>query len=94
MNKVREYLDLVDDKKALLEYLQRYMTEERSIRFQEVLKYRTRHFTVAVEDVYKERNAVLSCEQQIVLAYRMFTSSRIIMNTSYLKISQKGLRNG
>jgi tRNA (guanosine-2'-O-)-methyltransferase len=57
MNKVREYLDLVDDKKALLEYLQRYMTEERSIRFQEVLKYRTRHFTVAVEDVYKERNA-------------------------------------
>jgi hypothetical protein len=55
MNKVREYLDLVDDKKALLEYLQRYMTEERSIRFQEVLKYRTRHFTVAVEDVYKER---------------------------------------
>ena len=33
------------------------MTEERSIRFQEVLKFRTRHFTVAVEDVYKERNA-------------------------------------
>jgi len=57
MNKVKEYMDLVDDKKALLEYLQRYMTEERSIRFQEVLKYRTRHFTVAVEDVYKERNA-------------------------------------
>ena len=33
------------------------MTEERSIRFREVLKFRTRHFTIAVEDVFKERNA-------------------------------------
>lgn len=57
MNKINEYLDQIEDKNALLLYLQHYMTEERSIRFQEVLKFRTRHFTVAVEDVFKERNA-------------------------------------
>ena len=51
MNKIKEYLGQIEDKNALLQYLQNYMTEERSIRFQEVLKFRTRHFTVAVEDV-------------------------------------------
>lgn len=33
------------------------MTDQRSNRFEEVLAYRTRHFTIAVEDVYQERNA-------------------------------------
>ena len=57
MNKIKAYLDQIEDKEALLQYLGQYMTEERSIRFQEVLKFRTRHFTLAVEDVFKERNA-------------------------------------
>ena len=57
MNKIKAYLDQVKDKEALLQYLRQYMTEEQSIRFQEVLKFRTRHFTLAVEDVFKERNA-------------------------------------
>jgi len=57
VNKINEYLDQIEDKNTLLQYLQHYMTEERSIRFQQVLKFRTRHFTVAIEDVYKERNA-------------------------------------
>jgi tRNA (guanosine-2'-O-)-methyltransferase len=57
MNKIKAYLDQIEDKEALLQYLRQYMTEERSIRFQEVLKFRTRHFTLAVEDVFKERNA-------------------------------------
>ncbi len=57
MNKIKPYLDQIEDKEALLQYLGQYMTEERSIRFQEVLKFRTRHFTLAVEDVFKERNA-------------------------------------
>lgn len=57
MNKIKAYLDQIEDKEALLQYLRQYMTEERSIRFRQVLKYRTRHFTVAVEDVFKERNA-------------------------------------
>ena len=57
MNKIKEYLDQVKDKDALLQYLRNYMTEERAIRFREVLESRTRYFTVAVEDVFKERNA-------------------------------------
>jgi tRNA (guanosine-2'-O-)-methyltransferase len=57
MNKIKAYLDQIEDKEALLQYLRQYMTEERSIRFREVLKFRTRHFTLAVEDVFKERNA-------------------------------------
>ncbi len=49
----------------LLEYLQSYLTERRLSRFEEVLSNRTRHFTVAVEDVYQLHNtsAVLrSCD--------------------------------
>jgi len=57
MNKIKAYLDQIEDKEALLQYLRQYMTDERSIRFREVLKFRTRHFTLAVEDVFKERNA-------------------------------------
>ncbi len=57
MNKIKAYLDQIKNKGALLQYLREYMTEERSIRFREVLKFRTRHFTIAVEDVFKERNA-------------------------------------
>jgi len=57
MDNIRTLIDKIEDKNDLLRYLQKYMTEERSIRFQEVLQYRTRHFTLAVEDVYQERNA-------------------------------------
>ena len=51
--------------RELLEYLQSYLTERRQKRFDEVLMKRTRHFTVAVEDVYQLHNtsAVLrSCD--------------------------------
>ncbi|MFD0862426.1 TrmH family RNA methyltransferase [Sungkyunkwania multivorans] len=54
---------MADEK--LLQYLQVFITPERVQRFEEVLKYRTRHFTVAVEDVYQLHNtsAVMrSCE--------------------------------
>jgi len=57
MSNIPSLLKQVSDKQDLLDYLRHYMTEERSIRFKEVLEYRTRHFTIAVEDVYKERNA-------------------------------------
>jgi tRNA (guanosine-2'-O-)-methyltransferase len=57
MNSIQNLLNQVTDKQDLLKYLQHYMTEERSKRFLEVLKFRTRHFTIAVEDVYQERNA-------------------------------------
>lgn len=49
----------------LLEYLESFITENRKSRFLEVLKNRSNHFTVAVEDVYQLHNtsAVMrSCE--------------------------------
>ena len=51
--------------KKLLEYLESYLTDRRKQRFKEVLDQRTRHFTVAIEDIYQLHNtsAVLrSCD--------------------------------
>lgn len=53
------------NKLALLAYLENFMSENRKNRFIDVLKYRTNHFTIAVEDVYQLHNtsAVMrSCE--------------------------------
>lgn len=53
-----------DDRK-LLEHLETYLTENRKKRFKDVLAQRTRHFSVAIEDVYNMHNtsAVLrSCD--------------------------------
>ena len=50
---------------ALLAYLEGFISENRKQRFLEVLSNRTRHFTIAVEDVYQMHNtsAVMrSCE--------------------------------
>ena len=50
---------------ALLEYLEGFISENRKQRFLDVLKYRTKHFTIAMEDVYQMHNtsAVMrSCE--------------------------------
>lgn len=49
----------------LLEYLQSFLTERRRHLFDTVLKERTRHITVAVEDVYQLHNTsavIRSCE--------------------------------
>lgn len=49
----------------LLEHLESFLTEKRRQRFDEVLAQRTKHFTVATEDVYQLHNtsAVMrSCE--------------------------------
>lgn len=51
--------------KALLEYLEGFITENRREGFKRVLQNRTKHFTVAMEDVYQLHNtsAVMrSCE--------------------------------
>ncbi|MBU2920741.1 RNA methyltransferase [Winogradskyella psychrotolerans] len=40
----------------LLEYLETFLTENRSERFKKVLPFRTKHFTVATEDVYQLHN--------------------------------------
>ena len=49
----------------LLEYLQSFLTERRKELFNKVLSERTRHITVAVEDVYQLHNTsavIRSCE--------------------------------
>lgn len=49
----------------LLEYLQSFLTERRRNLFNQVLSERTRHLTVAVEDVYQLHNTsavIRSCE--------------------------------
>tara|TARA_R110002073_G_scaffold23229_9_gene79396 strand:+ start:1134 stop:1790 length:657 start_codon:yes stop_codon:yes gene_type:complete len=45
---------MIDEK--LVTYLESYLTEQRKIRFQQVLSQRTKHFTVAMEDVYQLHN--------------------------------------
>ena len=53
------------EKKALLEYLEGFITENRKEGFKRVLENRTKHFTIAMEDVYQLHNtsAVMrSCE--------------------------------
>ena len=49
----------------LLGHLESYLTEQRKQRFKNILAQRTKHFTVAIEDVYQKHNtsAVLrSCD--------------------------------
>lgn len=54
---------MIDEK--LVTYLESYLTDNRIERFNEVIAFRTKHFTVATEDVYQLHNtsAVMrSCE--------------------------------
>lgn len=49
----------------LLDYLEGYLTEERKQRFLEVLQLRTKHITVAIEDVFQMHNTsaiIRSCD--------------------------------
>jgi len=49
----------------ILTYLQTFLTRHRIERFKEILSQRTRHLTVAIEDVYQPHNAsaiLRSCE--------------------------------
>ena len=49
----------------LLEYLEGYLTDSRKARFESVLSQRTKHFTVATEDVYQLHNTsavIRSCD--------------------------------
>ena len=46
-----------DKKIALLKYFEQFLTESRKSLFERVLKYRTRHITVVLEDIYQSQNA-------------------------------------
>lgn len=51
--------------KKLLDHLETYLTEQRLQRFNKVLSQRTKHFTVATEDVYQLHNTsavIRSCD--------------------------------
>ena len=51
--------------KDYIQYLEQFVTENRRNLFSKVLEERTRHFTVAIEDIYQPQNAaavVRSCE--------------------------------
>lgn len=43
--------------KNLIEYLKRFVTEERYKKFEDALARRTRHLTIALEDIYQPHNA-------------------------------------
>ena len=48
-----------------IEYLEQFVTDKRKNLFGKVLDERTKHFTVAIEDIYQPHNAsavVRSCE--------------------------------
>lgn len=58
------YIWVMVDKK-LVEHLEGYLTENRRARFEAVLSQRTKHFTVATEDVYQLHNTsavIRSCD--------------------------------
>ncbi len=56
MNADIENLDH-DLKLKLLEHITAFITEDRRARFNEVLKQRTRHMTIILEDIYQPHNA-------------------------------------
>lgn len=63
-NNLEEILLLMIDLK-LLEHLETYLTDSRKQRFEAVLSQRTKHFTVATEDVYQLHNTsavIRSCD--------------------------------
>ncbi|MEM6845136.1 MAG: RNA methyltransferase [Bacteroidota bacterium] len=47
----------MNDSEKLYQYLSEFLSESRMQRFEEVLQWRTKHFTVAVEDIYQQHNA-------------------------------------
>jgi tRNA (guanosine-2'-O-)-methyltransferase len=43
--------------KELIEYLSQFVSDTRKEKFEQVLNYRTRHITIALEDLYQPHNA-------------------------------------
>jgi len=69
----------------LLKYLQTFLTPHRLEKFSEVLNKRTRHFTVAIEDVYQPHNAsaiLRSCDIFGVQDVHIIEKSYIFKNSS------------
>ncbi len=70
-----------------INYLEQFVTEKRRALFKSVLENRTRHFTVAIEDIYQPHNAsavVRSCDifgvqdvHVIENKYKFYASNRV-----------------
>lgn len=70
-----------------IDYLEQFVTEKRRDLFHQVLNERTRHFTVAIEDIYQPHNAsavVRSCDifgvqdvHVIENKYKFYASNRV-----------------
>jgi len=45
------------DTKDLIAFLKQFVTEERFQKFQETIRFRTRHITIALEDIFQSHNA-------------------------------------
>ena len=50
-------LILKEKEQKLYEFLSDYVTDERKKRFEEVLRFRTRHIAIVLEDIYQSHNA-------------------------------------
>lgn len=46
-----------EHKKALINYLFDFISEQRKKRFLEIIEYRTRHITIVLEDIFQPQNA-------------------------------------
>jgi tRNA (guanosine-2'-O-)-methyltransferase len=56
---------MLNNNTKLLTYLEGFVTEKRKNLFRQILKNRTRHFTVVLEDIYQQHNSsavIRSCE--------------------------------
>ncbi len=47
----------INTKKELLTYLSTFITEDRKVLFNKIVRYRTKHITVVMEDIYQPHNA-------------------------------------
>ncbi len=76
---------MVDEK--YIEYLEQFVTEKRKKLFKKVLSERTRHFTVAIEDIFQPHNAsavVRTCDifgiqdMHVIESKYKFYASRLV----------------
>ncbi len=54
-----------EQKKSLLNHLHQFVSEERAEKFERVVQFRTRHLTIALENIFQSQNAsavLRSCE--------------------------------
>lgn len=47
----------LDNKRKLLDHLMQFVTDEKKVRFNDIIKYRTKHICVVLEDIFQPQNA-------------------------------------